>query len=665
MLIATLIVAVFGVCFYGVASSMGWLTTDSQNKLSSRPSREGMVRVPRSLLPLKAFEEVGRESYYDLKLGDDSYFWLDKADVEANPDWVTKVDQIKGRVMAHDKDKDFVFKKSDFLPEGSRTGIIAGVSEGKQGFFLDVKEIPGLRFLKQGDRFDLIASIPKASQDSTTEYGLLMGGIKVKGNKPMPTNGIRLLVKGGSMIALTTDRSMTTQGGLELNSVDGSGKSSLSQKDERVAIAIDPAEAIPLTQALGDQLKIHMVAQSGQTSSLESSEIDLDDLVSYPANAVEIKAFTKITASHLAEPLSNELRRYYFKPGLANEGWISNANDLIGKTVSHDIEPGYIFSPSDFMPDGSLVKEVEAFQTITGEMLVGNQSSEYVNAVAARDLEPGHRLTKNDVLADGSLLRPLERHQAITISDLVAMDGSLWVGRYASRDLEKGHLIREEDLLANNSALKLISPFQQLKVVDLVDGAQSPWLGRVSSSEIEVGQVIDESLLCKKGSRPSVSSGIPAGMLAVAVNTDSIKGLDGLVMGDRVDLIESSVVDLKKSLSGIEVSNTLLASQRRQAFNKVIVNDAFVVRSQGGEFVLAVRASEVTKLSNSLFLNSELVAIARPARDSLSNEPAPPISPDGSNKIKSDTYPLSEIVVTELIVGGQKTAKAFRRDNDE
>ena len=218
------------------------------------------------------------------------------------------------------------------------------------------------------------------------------------------------------MVALTTDRSMTTQGGLELSNATGSGRGSKDQRDERVAIAIDPEEAIPLTQALGDELKIHMVAQSGQASEVEATvaEINLDDLVSFPANSVEIKAFTKIKASDLAEPLSNELRRYYFKPGLADDNWISNANDLIGKTVSHDIEPGYIFNAADFLPDGSLVEQVATFQTITPDMLVG-RDSKFINAVAARDIEAGHPLVENDVLAAGSLVRDVTPFQAITI----------------------------------------------------------------------------------------------------------------------------------------------------------------------------------------------------------------------------------------------------------
>ena len=134
-------------------------------------------------------------------------------------------------------------------------------------------------------------------------------------------------------------------------------------------------------------------------------------------------------------------------------------------------------------------------------------------------------------------------------------------------------------------------------------------------------------------------------------------------MGDRVDLIESSIVDLKDSLVGIEISDALLSSEDRKAYNRVVANDALVVRKQEGQFVLAVRVEEVTKLSKSLFLDAELVAVARPNR--LNSLKGSGSGLDGASKLKSDPYPLSEIVVTELIVGGQKTSRAFRRSEDE
>ena len=669
LLISILVVAGLGVLIYGLANSMGWLSPSPESNVA-RPSREGKVAVPKALVALKAFEKVRREDVYDRELDDESFFWLSEEDVENNPDWVTSLDQIINRVMARDKRKDFVFKKSDFLPEGSRTGIIAGVPAGKQGFFLEVEKIPGLRFLKQGDRFDLIASLPKESEDSGSEFGLLMGGFKVRGNKPIPVNGIRLLAKGAHMIALTTDRTMTTQGGLELNNTDSRGRVAAGQREESVAIAIDPEEAIPLTQALGDDLEIHMVAQSGQTDENGATEINLGEFVSFPANAIKINAFEKIKASDLAEPVSGDLRRYFFKPSAVVDGWIPSPNDLIGKTVSHDIEPGYIFSASDFLPTGSLIQEVSAFETITSEMLVsGNadpNSLQFVGAVAARDLKSGHLVTQNDILPEGSLIQDVVAFEPIGQSDLASPNDSPWIGRYASKRLEKGHQVTEEDVLSSNSALRKIASFQQLTSADLVDGNRSPWLGRIASKDIEPGQDIDENLLFQKGARAGTSAGIPKGRVAVSVDSDAVKGIGDLTTGDRVDLIKSSVVDLKKSLAGIQVSGALLASTDQQSFTQVVASNALVVRKLEDQYVLAVRVGEVSNLVKSLALETELIAIARPDTPATMEKVSPFDKPDElTDGLQSEPNPLSNVVVTEMIVGGKKTARAFRRKDDE
>ena len=73
LLVATLIVAGLGMVLYGVANSMGWLASGT-GKVSVKPSREGRVAVPRTLMSLKAFEKVRREDVFDRELADESYF---------------------------------------------------------------------------------------------------------------------------------------------------------------------------------------------------------------------------------------------------------------------------------------------------------------------------------------------------------------------------------------------------------------------------------------------------------------------------------------------------------------------------------------------------------------------------------------------------------------
>ncbi|MBO51998.1 MAG: hypothetical protein CMJ69_14615, partial [Planctomycetaceae bacterium] len=172
-----------------------------------------MVKVPRSLKAIAALTKVTREDIHSLELGEDSYFWMEKSRVEAHPEWVLNPVEIVGRVMAHNKSPDLLFTEKDFLPKGSRTGLSAGVPEAKQGFFVESTKIPGLELLKMGDTFDLLAGLPEeAQQQPEAEYGLLAGGVKVRGGKPIPVSGVRLLVQDAQMVAVTRGRDMTTQG---------------------------------------------------------------------------------------------------------------------------------------------------------------------------------------------------------------------------------------------------------------------------------------------------------------------------------------------------------------------------------------------------------------------------------------------------------------------
>lgn len=575
-------VIVFGVLFagcaltFGIVRAAGWL--DRTAPLAQEPSREGMVPVPKSLVGLRAFDVVQREDVYDRSLGDDSFFWLPKAQVEDHPEWIVRFDDIIGRVMARDKRAEFVFSEKDFLPEGSRSGIAGGVPAGKQGFFLDAEKIPGLRFLKSGDRFDLLATLPEESKESNSEYGLLMGGIKARGGKPIPLTGVRILVQNAEMIALATNRSMTTRGGLELAERDSRGRSTNNIKDERVCIAIDPAEAVPLTGALGEDLEIHMVTRSGQQSGAEGNADVLVGRVALPANAVPIEAFESIQARHLAEPNTGELRQYFFMPGDVHDNWITRPEQLIGRVVRRAIEPGYIFNESDFLPSGSLMADVKAY-----EMVLPDQ------------------------IAEGS--------------------ASNWGGRVAARDLSAGIELCEADFLP-------------------------------------------------PGTKPGLAAAIPSDRMALTINVGDIRGASELSRGDRFDLLASNNLDLKKTLRGVELSPSVASELQSSAVNIVLATGALVIQNTNDQVVVAIRPSEVSLVAKALAQETPVFCVARAAttdsremarspasRSSASRSPASrsPASLESGDALVSDPDPMSEIAITESLIGGRRSVRAYRR----
>lgn len=600
---------------YGVVRAAGWLNPAAP-LADSRPSREGRIAIPKSLVNLNAYEVVTREDVFDLTQGDESYFWLPKKQVEDHPEWIRSTDQIIGRVMARDKRADFVFSKKDFLPEGSRSGIAGGVPAGKQGFFLDAEKIPGMRFLKSGDRFDLLASLPEESNEASPEFGLLMGGIKARGGKPIPVNGVRILVQNAEMIALTTSGRMTTQGGLELATTDARGRVTSNEKDERVAIAIDPAEAVPLTRALGSETDIHMVTRSGQETDGTADANILRGRIALPATAIAVDAFTAIKASDLSEPATGQLRQYFFQPDDVQEDWISRPEALIGRVVRRQIEPGYIFSESDFLPPGSLIKDVTAYQRLSA-------------------------------------------------SDLVEGVRSTLLGRVVASDLPAGTLVAETSLLAPGSLTMDLKAYELLKPDALVNGGNSAWLGRVARRDLFAGRKLTEQDLLPPGSKPGFSAAIPNDRMGLTVDAAKINGAAELARGDHCDLLASSSFDVKSALSGVQISPGLQSDLQSRAVNQVLAADAIVLQKNEDSVVLAVRPGEVTALAKALAVDTPVFCVARTTIGAAQEMPAPGPTSVSAQKVPtglvSDPSPLQEISITETLIGGKRKATAYRR----
>ena len=704
--IAIAVLAFVGLVIYGIASYSGML--DPPERQQAKKSREGMVAVPKSLVPLNAFEKVRREDVFDRDMADDSFFWLPKSQVDDHPEWITKVEQVIGRVMARDKRAEFVFSEDDFLPEGSRTGLVGGVPEGKQGFFLEAEQIPGLRLFKKGDKFDLVASLPEESVTAQAEFGLMVGGIKAVGNKPVPVNGVRSLVQSGTMVALIDGKNMTTQGGLEFSPTDSRGRPITQATGEQVAIAIDPKEVLPLTQALGAKQEIYAVARSGQQLEAEASVDELAGLIPFPAAAMEIKALSRITASDLAEPTTGQMRQYYFKPAATSDRWISSVGDLLGRVVRNDIDAGYIFSEDDFLPPDSLIADVKAFERITAQQLVSPSASQFVGRTVRQDISAGQTLREGDLLPPNSIIQNLEAYarieaafmvnptsefvgrivgrdidagKLINTDDLLPPDAILqqlksyarieagfmvnpnseFVGRIVGRDVDAGKLINEDDLLPPNAITQQLKAYSRIESGFMVN-PNSEFVGRVVGRDIDAGKSISENDLLPPGASAGIAGGIPQGMLAISVSTSAIKGLSELSRGDRLDVLASTPFDLQKELgSQIQFSQGLASSLETKVVNRVVAADALVVARQAEKVTLAIFPQQVQGLTKSLALGTDLFSITKSGRGQTQLSIASPTQ----SQITSDADPLRNVSVTEFIIGGNRSSSAYLKPQND
>jgi hypothetical protein len=314
-------------------------------------SRVGLVAVPKSVRPLKAFQRVTREDVYDLTRGDDSYFWFPKARIESNPDWMLTVDKVVGRVMARDKAVDFVFSEKDFLPEGSRPGLVGGIPPGKRAMIVPGEQLQGLQHLQRGDRFDLFATVAARRGDSAapllsqfSERDGVTGGLRHPESVALDLQkklGIRLLVRNGAVV----DNSVRPQ----------SGRVPAAPARD-LTIAVDPGEIVSLTHALGAKQSIFCAARSGQPEVDDSDDLaspDLAGLVPCVLRSVAIPAYTEISASHLVDRDLGQPAVLYFRKEEIEPGWMPDARELIGRVAARDLRPGFVFQEADLLPKGS------------------------------------------------------------------------------------------------------------------------------------------------------------------------------------------------------------------------------------------------------------------------------------------------------------------------
>ena len=311
----------------------------------SRPSRQGLIAVPKSVRPIKAFAKLRREDIIDIQLGDESYYWMTPDQVKANPQWIINPAEIIGRVLAEGKEKDYVFSEKNFLPNGSRPGIVGGTPPGKRAMVISVDQIPGLDLLNAGDQFDLLTSIPgSGSLGSGVDYAALLGGIKspeLRVGARAGSGGVRVLVQGGTLVSLNT------------TAPPANSRSARVSTTTLATVAIAPEEVSLLTEALGSGAKMFCVARSGQPEDAVEAARSIAGKIAIPALARPISAFSRITQDDLADSATGKLNVYYFADENVNEEWLTEPESLIGRVVNRDIARGHLFTSDDLMPPGT------------------------------------------------------------------------------------------------------------------------------------------------------------------------------------------------------------------------------------------------------------------------------------------------------------------------
>jgi Flp pilus assembly protein CpaB len=241
-----------------------WMTglLDLSRFSSVRASTAGLVAIPIAARTIPTYTRVTRDHFWDPNRSQFTSLYLSPKSV--TKEMLTNISDIIGRVLDHEKPAGYVFTEADFLPKGTREGIVAGIPAGKRAIRVPADKVEGLYGLRMGDRFDLVATLAIEAGRGTQNFDF--GGVygQQMSLQAMLSNWqkqatVQVMVQNGVVVEPMTTRQVPvfsntlTQGGI-----------TRMRPVQEIVIAVDPDEVAPLTEAMAVSAKISTVPRSGR-----------------------------------------------------------------------------------------------------------------------------------------------------------------------------------------------------------------------------------------------------------------------------------------------------------------------------------------------------------------------------------------------------------------
>ncbi|MCW8138529.1 MAG: hypothetical protein KIT58_06465 [Planctomycetota bacterium] len=228
----------------------------------------GTVAVPMAARPIKAYTKMTRDDLWDAKNGRFAVVFLPPDQV--TPAMMTTIADITGRVLGRDKTPGYVFTEDDFLPKGTRPGVVAGIPAGKRALRLEAEKVLGLIGLRAGDRFDLVATVPidpskQSGRNAVPNVGGAYGALlaqqlaQASGANGQKQANVRVVVQGGVVVTPVETRAVPTST-MSLTQ----GARTQTRPVQEMVIAIDPTEVAPLTEAMAIGAVLTCLPRSGR-----------------------------------------------------------------------------------------------------------------------------------------------------------------------------------------------------------------------------------------------------------------------------------------------------------------------------------------------------------------------------------------------------------------
>jgi Flp pilus assembly protein CpaB len=230
---------------------------------SGEPSTAGLVAIPTPGRPIPAYTRVTRDHLWDARRNRLAVVYLPPRAVTR--EMLVSLSSVIGRVLGHEKAPGYVFTDDDFLPRGTREGIVAGIPAGKRAIRVPSDKVEGVFGLHDGDRFDLVATMPIDASRTSQSFnvsGVYSEQLSVQARLSnwQKQATVRVLVQNGVIVESMTTRQVPI---LQSSLTEHASGVRMRPVQEAV-IAIDPEEVARLTEAMAVDAKISMIPRSGR-----------------------------------------------------------------------------------------------------------------------------------------------------------------------------------------------------------------------------------------------------------------------------------------------------------------------------------------------------------------------------------------------------------------
>jgi hypothetical protein len=314
----------------GTVAALAGLKVIDPAKLAFWKSKDaipaGWVGIPLSARLIPAYTEVTRDYLMDAKTGQLLLKWV--APDKVPKGIITDLSKILKRVTAQEKPAVYYFFESDFLPAGTRPGVVGGTPAGKRAITLDAGKLKGVHDLKEGDHLDLLASVPVDMPGAGHSGGRSGANVVVAPDRLwLPKrSSVSTLVQDGVVVTPVRVRNAP------VNSAQGGTVRTAPVQE--IVIAVEPEEVAPLAEAMDLKYEITCVARSGRPLAVAASSPNQPSGGLFPVLAALVRAVQ-------ADGLASGSEKAGHAPDDARTASRNKSAAAGGKQGPSDITPGF------------------------------------------------------------------------------------------------------------------------------------------------------------------------------------------------------------------------------------------------------------------------------------------------------------------------------------